>query len=50
MKNEFVQSLQRLFSDGRIAVFKLKELKEKNKITEDDYVYITKSQKKKVGD
>lgn len=48
MTTEFVESLQRLFSSGRIALFKLDELKNKGVISQKDYEYITA--KEKVGE
>lgn len=44
----FAESLKRLYSDGKIAIFKLKELKEEGKITNKEYEYIIAN--KKVGD
>lgn len=41
MKNEFVESLKRLFSSGNVAIFKLEELKKKGKISEKEFEYIT---------
>ena len=45
MTTEFVESLQRLFSSGKIALFKLKN---KGVISQKDYEYITA--KEKVGE
>lgn len=38
---EFIESLKRLFDNGKIAVFKLEELKKSGRITESDFEYIT---------
>ena len=48
MTTEFVESLQRLFSSGKIALFKLDELKNKGVISQKGYEYITA--KEKVGE
>lgn len=37
---QFVESLKRLYADGRIDVKKVFELCEKGKITEEEQVYI----------
>ena len=42
---EFIESLKRLFSDEKIALFKLDELKEKGVITANEYAYITAEKK-----
>lgn len=38
---EFVESLKRLFTNGNIAVFKLEELKKNEKISQEEFDYIT---------
>lgn len=45
---EFIKSLRRLFQNGKIAVFKLEELKKSGKISNDEFGYIIAT--KKVGD
>ena len=37
---QFIESLRRLYNNGRIAIFKLEQMKKDKAITEDDYQYI----------
>lgn len=50
MTNQFVESLRRLFHNGNVSISKLQKLQDKKTINEDDYLYITEDQEKKVGD
>lgn len=42
--SEFVNSLRRLFLKGKIAIFKLEEMKNNKKITQEEYDYIIKKE------
>lgn len=37
---QFIESLRRLYDNGRIAIFKLDKMKKDGAITEEDYQYI----------
>ena len=37
---QFMESVRRLYNNGRIAIFKLEQMKKDKAITEDDYQYI----------
>jgi len=43
--SQFVESLKRLYKHGKIAIFKLKNMKTEGKITEDEFQYITSTGK-----
>lgn len=38
----FVESLKRLFKNGKVGLFKLKELKENGKLSDEEFNYIVK--------
>lgn len=40
--NQFIESLKRLYNDGKIAIFKLNKLLESKVITDEEYEYITR--------
>lgn len=39
--SQFAESLKRLFEHGKLAIFKLEELRSEEKITEEEFNYIT---------
>lgn len=39
--SQFAESLKRLFEHGKLAIFKLEELRSEGKITEEEFNYIT---------
>lgn len=38
--SQFIESLKRLYDHGKIAIFKLEEMKKNKTITEENYQYI----------
>lgn len=44
--SQFVESLRRLFQSGTVALFKIQDLKTRGVITDEEYQFITESERK----